>query len=93
VEPNELSSRAKFSIEDELRPVDFLESLISGQNQKSKACPHTEVKSDYLGTTCLSCGKVMAGKGFDGTHKTCIHKYEYEYETMLCTYCGKEKKD
>jgi hypothetical protein len=80
MEANELPEHNHPPNQDDFKPINFLESLASGIN------------ADYFGATCLDCEKVVAGKGFNATAETCIHKYEYEYDTLICTYCGHPKK-
>ena len=91
MEANELPEYNQPPNQDDFKPINFLESLASGINAKSKTCKHLEVKADYFGATSLDCGKVVAGKGFNATAETCIHKYEYEFDTLVCTYCGQPK--
>ncbi|CAN1578868.1 hypothetical protein MCERE19_04417 [Spirosomataceae bacterium] len=91
MEANELTDHSQQPNEDNFKRINFLETLTSEINAKSKNCKHLEVKADYFGATCLDCGKVVAGKGFNDTAETCIHKYEYEFDTLVCTYCGHPK--
>ncbi|MFC3813338.1 hypothetical protein [Lacihabitans lacunae] len=67
---------------------------LSGEKQVggSFLCKHFNTQSDYLGVTCLSCKKVVAGRGFGGTAEKCMHVYEKTARAFEeCTYCGEKR--
>lgn len=68
----------------------LLKGILSGEFETTPGeCEHYRLKSDFYGSTCLDCTKVISGKGFGGSSPTCIHVFEKDLDgTSICTYCG-----
>lgn len=71
----------------------LLKGIISGQfDSAPSVCEHYRLNSDFNGSTCQDCNKVITGKGFGGSTPTCIHFFEKNLTgAFICTYCGEKK--
>lgn len=55
-------------------------------------CEHLRRVSDAYGITCLDCGEILAGYGYDHEGKDCIHNGYYIFncgdDIPYCEYCN-----
>lgn len=59
-------------------------------------CRHKHIMADDHGETCMECGKVLYGYGYDRTDDNCIHKWfpdpdADDFTAEACVFCGEKK--
>ena len=89
---NRMAMNLKEQYEKALRELEAKVSLIRSGDM---ACGHPIRQGDNYGESCQACGERLAGYGYWGSHRDCLHQYasmgdDSEYE--FCMYCEDVRK-
>ena len=55
-------------------------------------CNHTFIIGDNYGESCMVCGAVVAGFGYNAVSNQCFHKWVECNYGEICLYCGMLKE-